>query len=110
MARPKNGERLVPSKKRSDTGTKRGNYKSNLDKTGKAGKENVILNNFWKLNKVSEFMTMTQEEADKKIDEWMERFEARNIARNSTWWYPSPIIPLDKARNKRTGIDKKPKL
>ena len=95
---------------RTDTGTTRKVYKSNLDTSGKAGKENAIINNFWRLNKVADFMNLTQEEADKKIDKWMQDFEARNIARNSTWWYPSPVISIAKARNKRTNVDKRPKL
>lgn len=91
---------------RTDKGQKRTSYNASLDTTGKAGKENIALNAFWKANKVSEFMTLTREEADKKIDEWMADFEARNIKRNKSWWYPSITIPIAKAVNKRTNVDK----
>ena len=91
---------------RSDKGVKRAKYNKTLDTTGKTGKENIALNAFWKTNTVSEFMTLSKEEADKKIDEWMAKFEAKNIKRNKSWWYPTITIPIVKARNKRTDIDK----
>lgn len=91
---------------RSDKGTKRAVYNGGIDSTGKTGKENIVLNAFWKLNKVSDFMNLSKEESDKKIDEWMEGFQERNIKRNRAWWYPSITIPLAKAVNKRTNIDK----
>lgn len=91
---------------RSDKGTKRAKYNGAIDTTGKTGKENIVLNSFWKTNKVAEFMTLTKEEADKKLDEWMEGFQERNIKRNKGWWYPSITIPIAKAVNKRTDIDK----
>lgn len=94
------------SKVRKDKGTKREKYNKTLDTTGKTGKENIALNAFWKTNKVSEFMTLTKEEADKRIEEWMADFEARNIKRNKGWWYPSISIPISKAVNKRTDVDK----
>jgi hypothetical protein len=73
---------------RKDKGQKRVNYNADLDATGKTGKENTALNNFWKLHKVSDFMTLSKKEADKIIDKWFEKFEAEKLKKNKLWWYP----------------------
>jgi hypothetical protein len=96
----------MPKRARADKGTKRKKYNGAIDTTGKTGKENIALNAFWKSNKVSDFMTLSNEESNKKIEEWMEGYQERNIKKNKGWWYPSITIPLIKAVNKRTDIDK----
>lgn len=92
---------------RADKGVKRAKYNGSYDDTGKLGKENILLKAFWKLNKVSDFMTLSQKEADKKIDEWMEGYQERNLKKDKGWWYPSVGgLNLNEIRNKRTDIDK----
>jgi len=97
---------------RSDSGTKRGKYKNSLDTTGKVGKENYVLKAFWKANKVSDIMDLTPDELDAAIDAWLIGYEARQRERHGNgWWYPTiPETTLNDVRNKRTGIDKTPKL
>jgi len=97
---------------RSDSGTKRGKYKNNLDKTGKVGKENYVLRAFWKAHKLSYNMDLTPEELDAVIDAWLVGYEKRQREKHGNgWWYPSiPEFTINEVRNKRTGIDKAPKL
>ena len=96
---------------RSDSGTKRGKYKNSLDKTGKTTKENYVLRAFWKAHKVSDIIQLTPDELDAAIDAWLLAYETRQRKDDLGWWYPTvPKTTLNDVRNKRTGIDKTPKL
>ena len=97
---------------RSDNGTKRGKYKNTLDTTGKTTKENYVLKAFWKAHKVSDIIQLTPDELDAAIDAWLIGYETRQRERHGNgWWYPSiPETTLNDVRNKRTGIDKTPRL
>ena len=77
------------SKTRSDTGTKRATYVLKEDRTGKTFKENAALKGFWTDNKMVDIIQLSSEELDKLIDEWLLVYEARQLKRNLSWWYPS---------------------
>lgn len=66
-----------------------GEYVSKHDTTGQTEKENKMLRSFWTRNKVKDFMTLTEEEADSVIEKFMEDMQERQLARNPGWWYPS---------------------
>ena len=96
---------------RSDSGTKRGTYKNTLDKTGKTSKENYVLRAFWKAHKVSDIIQLTPDELDAAIDAWLLSYETRQRKDDLGWWYPTvPESTLNDVRNKRTGVDKTPRL
>jgi hypothetical protein len=97
----------MPKKPRSDLGTKRTNYNVNLDKSGKTGKENIALKSFWSSHKMEDIIQMSTKELDKAIDIWIEKYQARQIKANRSWWYPTlDGLTLHEVRNKRTNIDK----
>jgi hypothetical protein len=82
-----------------------------FNKTGKTRKENRVESAFWKYNKVEDIMLLTSTELDQLIDTWMQDYEDRQIKNDRSWWYPSvTTFTLNDVRNKRTGLDKKPKI
>lgn len=76
------------SKTRSDTGTKRGNYKTKHDSTGKTFKENAALKSFWSNHKVEDIIQLSTRDLDKLIYQWLEDFQQTQINRDRWWWYP----------------------
>lgn len=81
------------------------------DKTGKTRKENRAEATFWKYHNVADIMLLTSTELDQVIDTWMAEYEARQLKLNKAWWYPSlTIYTMNDVRNKRTSLDKKPKI
>lgn len=86
-------------KKRSDAGSKRTTYSANIDNTGKVGRENVALKSFWKKYKMVDIIQLTPEEIDKKIDEWLVEYEARQIKLDKFWCYPELVYePIKKPK------------
>jgi hypothetical protein len=92
---------------RSDEGGRREKYARTTDNTGKMGKENQLVRAFWDKHKVKDMMVLDAKEAEAVISKWMEDYEARQIARNRSWWYPSIATKtLNQVRNTRTNVDK----
>lgn len=90
---------------------KRGKYKSTKDISGKVSKEPPLISAFWKVHKVSDMMLLTIEEVDQAIDQWMEEYVARRIKIDKNWNFPSiPTKTLNDVRNKRTDLDKAPRI
>ena len=92
-------------KTRSDKGRPH-KYKNTYETRGSAGKENQVIRAFWKKHKMDDIIQLEGKELDKAIDSWFEGYEARQIKRDRNWWYPTIVIPINKARNKRTSVDK----
>ena len=76
------------NKKRSDTGTKRGNYKTKHDPTGKTFKENHALKSFWSNYKMVDIIQLSSKELDILISDWLQNFQQTQIERDRWWWYP----------------------
>lgn len=90
------------NKTRIDAGTKRGSYNNSHDKTGKTVKENLALNSFWKTHTVADMMLLSSTELDRFIDEWLVEYQARQIKRDSSWWYPTIYYdPYPEPKKKR---------
>jgi hypothetical protein len=90
------------TKIRIDTGTKRQHYTLKEDKTGKTVKENAALKGFWSDNKLEHVMSLSSIELDKLIDKWLIEYEARQIKRDKSWWYPTMSYdPSPKVKGKR---------
>ena len=86
-------------------------YNSTKDVSGKTGKEPPLLTAFWKAHKVADMMLLTQEQLDAAIEKWLIEYAERRIKLDKTWDYPSiPIKTLNEIRNKRTNIDKAPRI
>jgi hypothetical protein len=52
-------------------------------------------------------MSISGEELDKLIDEWLIKYQERQLARNLFWWYPEMgKLTLSEVRNKKTDLDK----
>ena len=77
------------NKTRVDTGTKRGSYNIKEDKTGKTVKENAALKGFWSDHKMEDIKLLSSTELDKIIEEWLVEYQARQIKRDRSWWYPT---------------------
>jgi hypothetical protein len=77
------------SKPRSDIGAKRTNYLMKHDDTGKTVKENPALKSFWSTYKMKDIIQLSNEELDKAIEEWIVKFEADQLKRSPSWWYPT---------------------
>lgn len=77
------------TKPRTDTGRKRENYVLKEDKTGKTFKENAALKGFWSDHKMEDIKLLSSTELDKVIDEWLVNYQAKQLKRNSSWWYPT---------------------
>jgi hypothetical protein len=94
------------TKPRIDIGAKRGAYVLKEDKTGRTIKENPALKGFWSTHKVEDIMSLSPKELDKIIDEWLVNYEASQLKRNSSWWYPfmhydpKPKVKKEKKINK----------
>lgn len=82
--------------------TVRGSYNSHYDITGKAGKENSPLRSFWSNHKMEDIIQLSSEELDKVISEWITKYQAVQIKRKPTWWYPE--VGVDK--KKKEELDK----
>jgi hypothetical protein len=79
--------------KRKGTGGKRKAYKTKpVELRGKTQSEPHVMKAFWQENNMDEMITLTPEEIDKKIDGFLVTFEAKNIKRLSSWWYPENIV------------------
>ena len=90
---------MADRKQRKDSGVKRGSYTKNLDNTGKVGRENAALKSFWVNHKMKDIIQLSTEELDKKIEEWIVIFEAKQIKSNKFWWYPEIVYePVKKQR------------
>ena len=76
------------TKPRTDIGTKRGTYVLKEDKTGRTFKENAALKGFWSTHKVADMMSLSGKELDNIIEEWLVNYEATQLKRNKSWWYP----------------------
>lgn len=89
-------------KVRSDSGTKRGNYNSAHDKTGKAHKENLLIKSFWSHHKMEDMIKLTVEEIDAKILVWIEKFEATQKKRDRFWVWPTYLYdPTPKVKKEK---------
>ena len=100
-------------KTRTDKGTKRrGNYNTvKPDLTGKVGKEAVVMTSFWKKYKVEDVMHMDHDEIEDILDAYLQEFEDKQRARKKDWWYPTiNMTTLADIRNKRTKVDKAPRI
>lgn len=82
--KPRNPDRKV----RVDTGTKRGNYKTKHDPTGKTFKENHALKSFWSSYKMIDIIQLSSKDLDILIDKWLSEFEQIQLERNHFWNYP----------------------
>jgi hypothetical protein len=90
------------TKTRIDTGKKRENYTLKQDKRGKTVKENAALKGFWSDNKMEDIMLLTSTELDKLIDEWLVEYQARQLKRDMSWWYPTMHYdPVPKSKKKK---------
>ena len=90
------------TKPRVDTGRKRENYTLKQDKTGKTVKENAALKGFWTDHKMEDIKLLTSTELDKVIDEWLVEYQARQIKRDMSWWYPTMHYdPTPKKKGKK---------
>jgi len=100
-----------PRSDKGKTHKSRGAYNSKKDMAGKIGKEPALISAFWRKYKVEDFMAMSPEEAEKVIEAWMLDYQERRIKQDRHWWYP-PINThtLNDIRNKRTGLDKTPRV
>jgi hypothetical protein len=91
---------------RSDIGAKRAPYVLKEDKTGRTVKENPALKAFWSTHKVADMMLLSPRELDNIIGEWLIKYEASQLKRNSSWWYPlmhydpKPKVKKEKKINK----------
>lgn len=89
----------------------RGKYNIVKNTVGKVGKENIVQRNFWKEHSVVDLSTKSPEELDAIIDEFFKRYQERNLKRDRNWWYPNiGKATIADIRNKRTNIDKAPKI
>lgn len=103
--RPKQSDRILPPKKRSDTGTKRTTYVLKEDRSGKTVKENPALKSFWSDNKMIDIIQLSSEELDKFIDEWLIAYETRQLKRNLSWWYPTIFYDPKPKKKKEKKIN-----
>ena len=58
------------------------------DETGKTGKEAKVMTSFWKEYTVEEIMTKSQEELEVIVNDFIAKYEAKNLKTNPGWWYP----------------------
>lgn len=100
--RPKKNTKI-----RVDTGVKRGKYKTNYEKRGKTGKESNPIKSFWSFHTMDQVIVMSEKELTDAINNWVEKYQAKQIKKNPFWWYPDvDIKTLAEVRNKRTDVDK----
>jgi hypothetical protein len=86
-------------------------YNSTKDVTGKVGKEPPLISAFWKSNKVSDIMLLTSKELDQLIEDWLKAYVERRLKIDKGWDWPSiPTKTLNDIRNKRTDLDKAPRI
>ena len=79
----------------------------NAEKRGMTTKENIVMRAFWGENNMDQMMLLAGNKLDEVIDEWLAKYQARQIKRIPTWWYPNiQIKTLNQVRNTRTDIDK----
>ncbi len=65
-------------------------YKKRIvDERGKKGRENRVINGFWRRNNMDTIMTLTPEELDITIDKFYEEYVADQLKHNPRWDYPS---------------------
>ena len=79
--------------------------------TGKTTKESPLISAFWKAHKVVDLKLLSGTELDEVIEKWLIEYQERRIKEDKGWWYPSiPTSTLNDVRNKRTGLDKVPRI
>jgi len=59
------------------------------DDRGKTGKEPVLIKSFWKDFSMDEAMTWTPEELNANLEKFFDNYEARRLADDRNWQYPS---------------------
>lgn len=70
-------------------GVLRGPYKVSKGETrGAYPKEARVFKSFWKEHKMSEIEFLSDEELNKVIEAFFDRYEKRQIKVNYLWWYP----------------------
>ena len=98
--------RVQGIRNRTDSGTKRGSYNINYDKTGRTERENRLQVGFWKQYTVEHIQTLTPEQLEVVLDMFFDTYEKRHLKKDPNWWYPNISKPLNEIRsNKHTPID-----
>lgn len=70
-----------------------------------------ILKRFYKHNPVEEIMSMSDEELDKRINEYLDKYIKSQLKKDPNWNFPTiPTSSINDVRNKRTGGNKNPKI
>jgi hypothetical protein len=81
------------AKRRTDTGYKRGSYKRKpLETRGKIHRESKVMTAFWQAHTMDDMITKTPKEIDALVETFMNEFQAKNIKRLISWWYPETIV------------------
>ena len=90
--RPKKASSVYKEKR-----SKRAPYKrKQVDTSGKTGPEYIVQKSFWTENKMTDIITLSSEELDLLIDNFLEAFVTRQIKGNKYWNFPDAY---------RMGID-----
>lgn len=77
---------------RSDTGKKRGKYKTNpIEKRGIQKKEARVMKSFWKNHNMDDIMQMTDEELSLTVDKFMDKYVEIQISRDPMWHFPEAL-------------------
>ncbi len=101
----------MPRQPRSDKGKRRESYTAKQELRGKTSKENNPIKSFWSFHTMDQVMQLTHKELDDLIAVWIEVYQANQMKRNKSWWYPSVGgLTLHEVRNKRTNVDKGPMI
>lgn len=68
---------------------------------GKTNKEPKVVQSFWKDYTMDNLMTKSDIDLDILVDDFLQKYEAKQIAVNKSWWYPEVMItPLKKTKSK----------
>ena len=70
------------------------------EQRGKTQKEPRAVTAFWKDHTMDELMTKTQDELAIIVAEFIEYYEAKQIAVNRGWWYPEDMASFNTLRKK----------